>query len=124
MFLDLNEFKFINDQHGHEAGDEVLKTVVKLMRKVVGFSGTIIRYGGDEFIILINSEDDQEMKEYVQNVKDEIIDYNLESGKPYNISVAAGYCITSLEPDKLMEAVNVADKYMYIDKENDKLSFY
>ena len=124
MFLDLNEFKFINDQYGHEAGDEVLKTVVKLMRKVVGFSGTIIRYGGDEFIILINSEDEQEMQEYVQNVKDEIIDYNLESGKPYNISVAAGYCITSLEPDKLMEAVNVADKYMYIDKENDKLSFY
>ena len=64
------------------------------------------------------------MQEYVQNVKDEIIDYNLESGKPYNISVAAGHCITSLEPDKLMEAVNVADKYMYIDKENDKLSFY
>lgn len=63
MFLDLDKFKEINDNLGHEAGDVVLKTVVKRLNNCVRLNDTVSRFGGDEFVILaigINSENDAE----------------------------------------------------------------
>ncbi len=54
LYLDLDRFKPINDRYGHETGDRVLREVARRLRQVVRDSDTVCRYGGDEFIILID----------------------------------------------------------------------
>ena len=90
------------------------------MRKVARFSGTVIRYGVDEFIMLINTDDLKVMEAYVRRLNSEIATFNAESGKPYEISVAIGYCITTLQPENLAEAVREADQSMYKDKRGER----
>jgi diguanylate cyclase (GGDEF)-like protein len=52
LTLDIDEFKQINDTYGHQAGDTVLKTIAKRLNKLIRATDTIVRYGGDEFIML------------------------------------------------------------------------
>ena len=58
LMLDLNDFKRINDEFGHFVGDEALVATTQILQKAVGSLGIVIRYAGDEFIILINTQDD------------------------------------------------------------------
>ena len=69
LFLDLDHFKFINDTLGHVKGDEVLKDVLKRLKKCIRKSDTIARHGGDEFTILVQ---DLDKVEDVTNVIEEI----------------------------------------------------
>ncbi len=52
LFMDLDNFKFFNDTHGHQAGDEVLQTLAGLMMKSVRESDTLARWGGEEFVVI------------------------------------------------------------------------
>ena len=57
IMIDIDKFKLINDRYGHAAGDEVLERTGRLLREVVGESGFVFRYGGEEFAILIPDQD-------------------------------------------------------------------
>lgn len=65
FFIDLNDFKLINDNYGHEVGDKLLRNVSKNLLSCLRNSDTVCRYGGDEFIVLI---EDIKSEEYVQTV--------------------------------------------------------
>lgn len=64
-FIDLNDFKLINDQFGHDAGDLLLKSIGHNLRACLRNTDTICRYGGDEFIVIIENIKD---KDYIQTV--------------------------------------------------------
>jgi diguanylate cyclase (GGDEF)-like protein len=53
VFLDLDDFKDINDRHGHDAGDAVLRSVVERLRTALGRGASIGRLGGDEFLVIL-----------------------------------------------------------------------
>lgn len=57
MFLDIDRFKAVNDQYGHEAGDHALAVLVKRLRGALRSSDVLVRWGGDEFIIILNGTD-------------------------------------------------------------------
>ncbi len=52
-FLDVDDFKNVNEQHGHESGDELLRSIGRRLRESVRQSDTVCRYGGDEFVVLL-----------------------------------------------------------------------
>jgi diguanylate cyclase (GGDEF)-like protein len=57
LFMDLDRFKDVNDQHGHEAGNEILKSVAEEIRHAVRASDVAARYGGDEFVVILTRTD-------------------------------------------------------------------
>ncbi|MCR5175322.1 MAG: GGDEF domain-containing protein [Anaerovibrio sp.] len=120
MFIDLNNFKDINDRYGHNIGDKVLKLSAEMIQKVVGASGTVIRYGGDEFVVLVNTSSTNIMDEYLHKIKNKFYNFNYKNDKPYSVSVSVGYSMTKLTSRALQEAVKKADARMYMDKEKSK----
>lgn len=70
LMIDLDDFKEINDTLGHQKGDELLKDVSSLLQKVVGKENIVIRWGGDEFVILLRSMNGKSVATYVKEIQD------------------------------------------------------
>jgi diguanylate cyclase (GGDEF)-like protein len=111
VIIDLNKFKSINDTFGHVVGDKVL---VHLSTKLKESGGKVIRYGGDEFIVIF---DGTQMPSQIKKNIDEMIDsYTKISFKvekeSFKISFAYGLAPFSIGSD-LHEIIDIADKAMY-----------
>lgn len=94
MFLDLDNFKILNDTKGHDAGDTLLKEVANRLNAIVRESDTVARFGGDEFVILFNGPSQPvEGSCWLTTIANKIIE---EIGKPYDISGFTHHCSASL----------------------------
>jgi len=116
IMLDLNAFKSINDQYGHAVGDEALINASRIFRKVVDDLGLVIRYAGDEFIILINSQDDRIIAGCMSEIRRSLQEFNCTSGVPYKLASSMGSCKMDFRRYSIDEFVNEIDKRMYEDK--------
>lgn len=88
--LDVNNFKYINDTYGHLAGDEVLQEVGKILQSATEGRGAVVRYGGDEFVILLEG-DHREMGAYVrEEITKGLARYNASGSAPCPISLSLG----------------------------------
>ena len=67
--LDLDDFKFVNDTHGHPAGDQVLRTVSDLCRRNIRQHDTFARYGGEEFVFLLPGLDYAGACEFAERIR-------------------------------------------------------
>ena len=118
ILLDLNRFKEINDKFGHDVGDEALQDAVKILRQCLRQSDFLARYGGDEFLIVMDIGTPQMLEKSVQRIKDCFEDFNHENHKPYSLSFSSGYYLydyrSHMSADQLLKHV---DNLMYQDKE-------
>ena len=93
LFMDLDDFKLINDNLGHSAGDEVLRTVAQRLREVVRDTDTVGRFGGDEFVVVLTEQTDEEG---VARVIDRIIRALSEpmaiAGLSHTLTPSIGWC--------------------------------
>ena len=91
LYLDLDDFKPINDRDGHEVGDEVLKVVGQRMRGALRESDTVCRWGGDEFLILLPQPGTvSELLELVERLLAQLAEPILVRGDSYRISASVG----------------------------------
>ena len=116
--IDLNYFKIVNDTHGHVIGDKVLIFIANELRKT-GFK--VVRYGGDEFIIMFpeNVTQDKALKT-LSDIREVIITKKL---KAHNTMFRTSFSIGTHKyavDESLAQAIEVADKNMYEDKQNIK----
>ena len=112
--IDLDDFKIYNDLFGHDAGDAVLKAVAKTIRKCVRSTDKVIRYGGDEFLIVAGGMTEVSfnrcMRDISDTVRSTVID-EYPSIKP-TVSVGGVLCVNGT----LKDAVGRSDEFMYLAK--------
>jgi diguanylate cyclase (GGDEF)-like protein len=115
IFIDLDNFKTINDKYGHDKGDEVLKQVASILKRGFRNSDIIARLGGDEFVvaILLGGEEDN-IKKIVNRTRGEI-----EKNLP-EISFSYGYVKYPEDGKNIQELVKIADERMYNNKRERK----
>jgi len=117
LMIDVNHFKEINDRHGHQVGDEVLQEVAKLLQQQVRESDIVVRYGGDEFLLVL-VETNGEIEEVKQRILAEVARRNKTNPVfdfPVTFSIGTAYW----NPDGSRSVDDVlaeADKRMYEEK--------
>jgi diguanylate cyclase (GGDEF)-like protein len=117
-YIDLDNFKTMNDQFGHFSGDEVLRTLVATARSVIRRTDFIARLGGDEFAILF-PETDQESAHFIfSKIQDLFTEEMQKKGWPITFSVGILTCRTS--PHTADELIKMADNLMYAAKADGK----
>ena len=114
--LDIDYFKKVNDQYGHDAGDQVLKVLALYMRKHFG-AGLTARLGGEEFAILIHGLDSDQLYNKLDDFRREIGVSALPAGDTQiSITISIGTVMDSKE--SLSKQMNEADNALYLAKDN------
>ncbi|MFT6873981.1 MAG: diguanylate cyclase (GGDEF)-like protein [Granulosicoccus sp.] len=121
MFLDLNGFKDVNDFYGHAAGDEVLMTVAERLVRATPSNGTLARWGGDEFVIVLPDTDKNSAEIFASTVHAEFETPISTSEGNHEISTSIGLA-TSHSGKSLQQALIEADSLMYEEKKKLKSS--
>ena len=120
MILDIENFKRVNDRYGHNAGDQVLKTVAQIPQHLLCEHSRYCRWGGEEFLILMQcSHDPLEMAEKVRKkVEETEISYE---GNTIKVTISIGVCLTKdVSRFTIPQVINSADNCLYEAKGNGK----
>jgi diguanylate cyclase (GGDEF)-like protein len=127
MMIDLDGFKVINDDFGHHAGDKALLQVCEILRKCARKSDTIIRWGGDEFLLVGQCGGSMGAEKLAERVRFEIQhhQYQLGSGHIGKLSASIGlslYPFVPAEPSMVSweQSIDIADQASYLAKQTKK----
>lgn len=119
LFLDLDHFKPVNDTHGHDIGDQLLKAVAKRIRNVIRSEDTIARQGGDEFIIVLPMLDTRDAALSVANkLLDALATPFLVDDLSLEISASIGIALYPDDGTDMEMLLKRSDEAMYAAKEN------
>lgn len=121
-FIDVDEFKTINDRFGHGAGDKAIQMIGEVIKKSIdSFDAWAARYGGDEFIICLNGMTEKEADQMIRTIKNEISAIRMNDDLP-DSCLSVSYGVETM--DKVMmtaeELIDRADVKMYRAKEKNK----
>jgi diguanylate cyclase (GGDEF)-like protein len=117
-YIDLDNFKEINDNFGHSAGDIVLKTVVRTISDNLRRSDTIARLGGDEFGIVFPEADEKAGQAAINKIRDQLHRCMMQNNIPVTFSIGLLTCPEP--PDSANEIITIVDNLMYDVKKNGK----
>ena len=118
MMIDLTQFKVINDAYGHDEGDKALQQVAKVLQQTFRIKDFIARMGGDEFIVLMEVEDREDLEAVVNRLLDNMARFNEQKQLPYEIHLSIGYdCYNVLVQHDFMEFIRHIDRLMYKNKQ-------
>jgi diguanylate cyclase (GGDEF)-like protein/PAS domain S-box-containing protein len=121
MFIDLDDFKQVNDTYGHEIGDQLLQAIAQRLKRSVRESDTVARIGGDEFTILLEFLDDQSGAIKVsRNLLDTAFTPYMIRGHHIEISPSIGVSLYPDDSKNTIELVKFADQAMYAAKQGGK----
>ena len=124
LYIDLNDFKKINDTYGHRVGDDVLREIAALLKGQFRESDILGRTGGDEFVALLPETDLNHANNVVEkiNYAFEVYAFHVDKEKLF-LSVSIGVVEASSEITSLEEIIEKADTEMYNIKRNRKKDF-
>ncbi|PKF61137.1 diguanylate cyclase [Psychromonas sp. psych-6C06] len=120
-FIDLDNFKQVNDQLGHEEGDQVLITTVDLIQKNLPGLGSLFRCGGDEFILVVSLNGSQNIETTIMQLSEALLKAELQLKKRGWVDTGLSFgTATSFETSNQSECLSLADQRMYKHKQEKK----
>ncbi len=124
ILIDLDSFKIVNDTMGHSGGDLLLKEVAKRLEERVRQTDTVARFGGDEFLILLNNvEQYSDIERIVKKIMESFSQPFQVHGQDFFISASAGVSVFPLDGQDVESLIKNADITMYTAKEKGKNQF-
>lgn len=125
LFVDLDNFKVINDTYGHKAGDDVLREIAQRLKRCQRTSDTLARYGGDEFTLLLENIDDlNSVTQVAQRIVDECAIPIVTDDYSAGVSASVGISFFPNDALDLRELLSFADRAMYKAKSKGRNGFY
>lgn len=116
IFMDIDGLKNINDEFGHIEGDEAIKNSVNLISGILRKTDVIARWGGDEFVIILDSVSEKEMNEVLERINLKFAQYNIENDKSYSIQCSFGADLYNSSFSSIEQFLNHVDSLMYCNK--------
>ena len=130
IMIDIDNFKKINDNYGHQSGDDVISAVASSIKESIGEDEIVGRYGGEEFIVVINRTESQ-YKDVAENIRKNIEEIRIQGYKNnhienINVTASIGVAVMNPKSNSLNDIINRADKCLYEAKNTgkNKVVFY
>jgi diguanylate cyclase (GGDEF)-like protein len=118
VFIDIDRFKGINDTYGHHGGDAILISVAQVIQSAVRENDTIVRYGGDEFVVLLTNTDDGISAEIAERIRDNVEKHPHYSheGRRIPVTVSVGWATNSSNILSANQLLETADNSLFTAK--------
>ena len=115
LFLDLDRFKLVNDQHGHLVGSQVLRRLSEVLQQCIRQVDTLARYGGDEFTILLVDTGVEEGLAVAERIRRTVAATTFEGGRdaPIRLTLSVGVAAYPTHGREHEALLDLADKAMY-----------
>ena len=124
MFVDLDDFKLVNDSLGHECGDLVLKTTADRIKAEIREIDTVARIGGDEFLVILSQISEvADTQTIARNIRDQISQLIQVNQHEVTVGASVGIAVYPDDGATSDELIRQADKDMYLVKHSKKYSF-
>ncbi len=118
LMLDLDYFKMVNDNHGHDAGDAVLKALAKVLTQSVRSSDLVIRYGGEEFLIILQDTAEESADAVAEKIRSSVEALKIQvGGTTLQKTISIGISDFPKDSETFWQAVKYADVALYRAKE-------
>lgn len=117
IMIDVNDFKKINDAYGHSNGDDAIRSIGRILSDSVTEKAIAIRYAGDEFMILVQAEQEEAVLEIMERVERNLKIFNVSGEAPYTLSFAMGYSRFDELSGNMERFLAEMDEAMYTEKQ-------
>ncbi|MGF1788566.1 GGDEF domain-containing protein [Photobacterium swingsii] len=114
IYMDIDHFKSINDNYGHETGDEVLRCFVALINQRIRQTDVLVRWGGEEFILFCPATTREGAAGLAELLRDIVANYQW----PSSMTVTASFGVAELENEDIGSVIKLADKALYLAKQS------
>jgi diguanylate cyclase (GGDEF)-like protein len=125
MMIDIDNFKQINDTHGHLVGDRVLKQLANLLKREQRSVDIVARYGGEEFVVLLPETTAAESRNFAERILRRVATHDFgETGKPVRVTISVG--IASYPDERVTDGeslLRLADNHLYRAKNDGRNRF-
>ncbi len=119
LYLDLDQFKAVNDSSGHLAGDELLRQLAVLLRKQLREHDTVARLGGDEFAVLLENSTPDDALNVAEKIRAAVMDFGFAwDGGEYRIGTSIGLVEFNDDSHSVDDLVDLADSMCYVAKDS------
>lgn len=117
LYLDLNDFKYVNDTFGHQVGDSMLIMAAGLILDCIRADDLASRFGGDEFVVMLECvEDKADVEGVITRIRESFAQVTQVDGQNVRLKTSVGYAIYPDDSQTLEELIKTADRNMYEDK--------
>ena len=113
IMMDMDDFKSVNDNYGHNAGDRAICAIGDILFESVPSDGVAIRFAGDEFIILLYGASENGVLSTMQEIKENISRFNQSASEPFTLSASMGYTKFVAADDDMESFMGRMDEKMY-----------
>ena len=115
--IDINNFKYINDEYGHTYGDRIIQDVATILLTIANPNDIVSRFGGDEFVIIRDLKSKEELREFKHKIIDAVNEHNRISDNEIAIQLGIGADIYTKKADYTAERfLEIIDELMYLNK--------